>query len=144
MKSQLPFLESVLILLKWVRLCLCVFQGPFKRGRKSHYLMLEPFKMFLLGYLTPGERKGPLFRLFWHHRKSIWLRFQPILHLNCKQHFAIIGLITEMRQNLYGLCKISQVSLKNNFTLQSSGFLEQNWHRGRHILGGGEASLQIQ
>lgn len=63
MKSQLPFLESVLILLKWVRLCLCVCQGPFKRGRKSYYLMLEPFKMLLLGYLTQGERKGALFRL---------------------------------------------------------------------------------
>lgn len=63
MKSQLPFLGSVLILLKWVRLCLCVCQGPFKRGRKSHYLMLEAFKMFLLGYLTQGERKGALFRL---------------------------------------------------------------------------------
>lgn len=63
MKSQLPFLESVLILLKWVRLCLCVYQGPFKCGRKSHYLMLEPFKMFLLVYITQGERKGALFRL---------------------------------------------------------------------------------
>lgn len=63
MKSQLPFLESVFILLKWVRLCLCVCQGPFKCGRKSHYLMLEPFKMFLLGYLTQEEKKGALFRV---------------------------------------------------------------------------------
>lgn len=75
MKSQLPFLGSVLILLKWVRLCLCVCQGPFKRGRKSHYLMLEAFKMFLLGYLTRGEERSFVQTLFWHHRNSIWLRF---------------------------------------------------------------------